>query len=103
MRRPAIFLPEWPGDGNCDSYLRLGADQSGYAFVFNANSKGAEAAIPLDERTGLDESKAYRIALAFPERASKPYAVPSTAKGAIRLTIPPRSVYLLALKPEAEE
>jgi hypothetical protein len=40
MRAQAIFLPDWPGGGVCDGYLRL-AHGRGYAFLFNANQTAA--------------------------------------------------------------
>ena len=96
MRRQAAFLPDWPGDGNCDCYLRMGENNSGYALVFNSNPEEAEAVIPLDNSTGLDSEQAYRIDVEFPDHADN--TVASLVKGTIRFKMPPRSVYLLALE-----
>lgn len=66
MTRPAIFLPDWPGDGKGDSYFRLNAAGTGYAFVFNANDTPVSTELPLDERCGLAAGKEYRIRPEFP-------------------------------------
>ncbi len=76
MQRQAIFLPDWPvarsiavggndteratfssykrGEEWCDSYLRLGEDGRGFAFVFNSHEKEAQAAIPLNPHFQFD-------------------------------------------------
>ena len=98
MQRQATFLPDWPGEGTCDCYLRMDENNSGYAFVFNSNPEKSEVVIPLDDSTGLDSAQAYKIDVEFPDNSHQANSVASPAKGAVRFEVPPRSVYLLALE-----
>ncbi len=122
MQQQAIFLPDWPvarsiavggsdtervtfspykpGEERCDSYLRLGEDGRGFAFVFNSNEKEAQAVIPLNGTVGLEAAQSYRVERVFPELSQE---IPDRldAQGEIRFTLPPRSVALLSIQPKA--
>lgn len=64
------FLPDWPGQGRCDGYVRC-AGEKGVAFFFNANNSAAEASLPLDSASGLEGGRGYVLSL---ERSTAPLA-----------------------------
>jgi hypothetical protein len=94
MTRQAIFLPDWPGGGKCDSYLRLNAAGTGYAFVFNANDTAVQTELPLDERCGLVAGREYRLRSKFPDSPDM-----RVARRSVVVTVPARQVLLLSIQP----
>ena len=98
-RWPVTFSPHRLGQERCDSYLRLGEDGRGFAFVFNSNEKKAQAVIPLNGAVGLEAAQSYRVEHVFPE-SSEEIPARTDARGEARFTLPPRSVALLSIQPK---
>ncbi|MCU0982241.1 MAG: hypothetical protein MUF25_24055, partial [Pirellulaceae bacterium] len=92
MTRQAVFLPDWQGNGKCDSYFRLNAAGTGYAFVFNANDTPVSTELPLDERCGLVAGREYRVRPEFPDSPDT-----QVARRSVAVTVPARQVLLLEL------
>jgi hypothetical protein len=94
MGAQSIFLPDWPGSGKCDAYLRL-VNGSGFAFLFNGNKAEAEAEIPLDASVGLDPARSYVLTRIFPEGAAEK----ERAKGRWTAKLPPGAAWLVSVEP----
>lgn len=95
MQGQSIFLPDWPGNGKCDAYLRL-VKGSGFAFLFNGNKAEAEAELPLDAAVGLNPAKTYRLVCIHPvEKAAEKIE----AQGCWRGRLPPGAAWLMSIQP----
>ncbi len=95
MQGQSIFLPDWPGNGKCDAYLRL-VKGSGFAFLFNGNQAEAEAELALDAAVGLDPAKTYRLGCIYPvEKATEKIEF----KGCWRARLPPGEAWLMSIQP----
>lgn len=94
-----IFLPDWPGEGRCDGYIRI-INGNGYAFFFNANDKDSEADLPLDDSAGLISGKSYRIFLEY--STTKINFLNTSSKqvfqGNLKFQLPPHSAILLKIE-----
>jgi hypothetical protein len=103
MRAQSIFLPDWPGKGKCDAYLRL-VNGKGFAFIFHAkNSASTQPSsidIPLDSSVGLDASTPYAITRIFPKPRN---GETGTEKATRRWTAQLSSgeAWLVSIQPEA--
>lgn len=97
MRRPVVFLPDWPGGGKCDTYVRTDGRGQAYAFVFNANDASGTASLPLDERSGLPGRQRYEIRRVFPTAATLGESI-----GNFSLEVPARQAQLISLRPTPE-
>jgi hypothetical protein len=103
IRAQSIFLPDWPGDGKCDAYLRV-VNGKGFAFIFNAkNSASPQPSsidIPLDASVGLDASIPYAITRVFPEpRHGETGAAESTGHWTAQLSS--GEAWLVSIQPKA--
>jgi hypothetical protein len=98
MMGQVVFLPNWPGGGKCDGYIRVDGSGSGYAFVFNANDEIVKMQLPLDERCGLTAGNSYRVQCEFPESRES-----WTSRGQVGLTVPARQVMLLSIRQETDD
>jgi len=99
LMQDSVFLPDWPGQGRCDGYVRA-IDGNGYAFFFNANESAAEALLPLDESSGLYSGADYDISV---EYATKPCPAlgesqARSARGHIRFELPSGVAALLKIE-----
>jgi len=95
MQGQSIFLPDWPGDGKCDAYLRL-VRGAGFAFVFNGNKEEAEAELPLDAAVGLDVDKTYRLVCIHPVETG---AEKMEARRRWKAQLPPGAAWLMSIQP----
>jgi len=95
----SVFLPDWPGQGRCDGYVRS-TQGSGYAFFFNANDEAAPAELPLDGTAGLLGGLLYRISaetMTAPLEAFQD-ANEHSARERFAFTMPPHSATLLKVE-----
>jgi hypothetical protein len=99
LMRESVFLPDWPGLGACDGYVRL-HEGRGYAFFFNANDGPAPARLPLDDSVGLSGDCACRLEV---EHATAPPSepVPERARGAAGFSLPAHAAVLLKIESQA--
>ncbi len=86
-----IDLPDWPGKGKPDGYLRL-LDGRGFAFLFNSTDSAQYIAIPLNETVGLDKASYYRI-----DPVHAPGAGSVTGRGEAKLLLPPHAAWLMEI------
>jgi hypothetical protein len=87
-------LPEWPGEGGPDGYLRV-VEGRGFAFLFNSTSFQQIIRIPLDENVGLESGTKYAVKQLHPETGN----APERCKEETRFVLKPRSAYLLQIVP----
>ena len=87
-----IDLPDWPGQGKPDGYLRLKAGR-GFAFLFNSSESPQQIAVPLNREVGLDPRSDYRL-----DPVHAPGAKPITCRSEARLMLPARSAWLLHIE-----
>lgn len=80
-------------EDKCDSYFRLNAAGTGYAFVFNANDTPVSTELPLDERCGLAAGREYRVRPEFPDSPDT-----QVARRSLAVTVPARQVLLLSIR-----
>ena len=89
-----IDLPDWPGSGKPDGYLRI-KDGRGFAFLFNSGSSVQSIQVPLDRTMGLDGQQRYSLRQVFPAGSNQALLSQSNAG----FTLAPESAYLIEIAP----
>lgn len=87
-------LPEWPGEGGPDGYLRITGGR-GFAFLFNSTNVRQMIKIPLDEKVGLDSGSDYFLKQLYPESGRDR----ERFKKETRFVVKPGSAYLIQIDP----
>ncbi|MGW8179100.1 MAG: hypothetical protein ACWGQW_10095, partial [bacterium] len=87
-------LPEWPGEGGPDGYLRI-MNGRGFAFLFNSTRFQQVIKLPLDETVGLDEETSYSLKQLYP----KGFDDLRWCRAETRVALRPRSSYLIQIDP----
>lgn len=101
LMHDCVFLPDWPGEGQCDGYVRA-VGGNGYAFFFNANEKTSEANLPLDDSAGLISGKSYRVSPEYPTTNANffPTGSKQVFRKNLKFQLPPHACILLKIAGE---
>lgn len=88
-----IDLPDWPGEGKCDGYLRLKSGR-GFAFLFNPSETPQMITVPLSREVGLDPRSNYRL-----DPVHAPGAQSVIRRTEARLMLPAHSAWVVRIEP----
>jgi hypothetical protein len=97
LMQESRFLPDWPFQGRCDGYVRVG-EREAYAFFFNSNDRPAAAVLALDESAGLVSGASYRLALEHATGRAAPLRGETVTTGQMEFSLPAHTAALLRIE-----